>query len=135
MNRKQIRQAAVECDELIQQMASGSRDGTQLWTLASRTLARAATLLHGLAAAPATVTVAAELEPVPEPTSRLEFEVTGGDLTALRARAVETLDAFAGGRTYRFDVNAYPHTATFDGQITSWRADITAIFDPLEPTP
>jgi hypothetical protein len=133
MNRKQIRQAAVECDELIEQMASGSRDGAQLWTLASRTLARASTLLHGLAAAPSAVVP--ELEPAPEPMGRLEFEVTGGNLTELREQADKTVAGFAAGRPYGFDLAAFPHASTGDGRIVSWRADVTATIYEQETRP
>jgi hypothetical protein len=132
VNRKQIRQAAVECDQLIEQMVSGSRDGGQLWTLTSGTLARASATLHSLAAPPS---AAVPVEPVPEPTGRLEFEVTGGNLTQLREHADKTVAGFADGRLYRFDLAAYPAASTGDGRILMWRADITAAIYEQETQP
>jgi hypothetical protein len=135
MNRKLIRQAAVECDQLIEQMVSGSRDGGQLWTLTSGTLARAAATLHSVAAVP----TAAAPEPVPvpvsEPAARLEFEVTGGNLTQLREHAEKTVAGFADGRPYLFDLAAYPAARTGDGRIVTWRADITASIYEQETQP
>jgi hypothetical protein len=131
VNRKQIRQVAVECDQLIEQMVSGSRDGFQLWTLTSGTLARASATLHSLAASPS-VAVAA---PEPDPGARLEFEVTGGNLTELREQADKAVAGFADGRPYLFDLAAYPHTSTGDGRIVAWRADITASIYEQETQP
>jgi hypothetical protein len=133
MNRKLIRQAAVECDQLIEQMVSGSRDGRQLWTLTPGALARASATLHSLASPP--TTAARELEPEPDPGARLEFEVTGGNLTQLREHADKTVAGFADGRLYRFDLAAYPAASTGDGRILMWRADITAHIYEQETQP
>ena len=77
------------------------------------------------------------MSPVPgcgEAVARVEFEITGADVTEIRNRADLTLGEFADGHPYLFDVAAYPAVATAAGQIVQWRADITASIYPQEPT-